>query len=147
METEEFYLKIAQSLAGCQLVEQELKLYITEALLLAKKCVGQRMPFKMSGEDYENSSLEKLIGIFRKFSDNAALVAALEAFKKERNFLSHEAIAHCLDFEERLLESSVSEMKPRLETIQREAERLRHAVHEEANKFTVFLAFEALEKP
>jgi hypothetical protein len=33
---DDFYLKVAYALSGCQLVEQELKLYITQALELAK---------------------------------------------------------------------------------------------------------------
>ena len=74
MDEDDFYLKIARALSGCQLVEQELKLYITEALELAKKRIGNKMPFKMSGEDYANSSLEGLIKIFKKLSDNETLV-------------------------------------------------------------------------
>lgn len=66
MEEDDFYLKIGQALSGCQLVEQELKLYITEAFELARKCIGNRMPFKLNGEDYSDSSLEKLIEMFKK---------------------------------------------------------------------------------
>lgn len=77
MDEDDFYLKIARALSGCQLVEQELKLYITEALELAKKRIGNKMPFKMSGEDYANSSLEGLIKIFKKLSDNETLVSEL----------------------------------------------------------------------
>ena len=47
MDEDDFYLKVAHALSGCQLVEQQLKLYITEALELAKKCIGKKMPFKI----------------------------------------------------------------------------------------------------
>jgi hypothetical protein len=81
MNDDEFYLKVAYALSGCQLVEQELKLYITEALQLVKKCIDKRMPFKMRGEDYANASLERLIDIFRKLTDNDVLVLQLSQFK------------------------------------------------------------------
>ena len=43
---DDFYLKVAHALSGCQLVEEHLKLYITEALELVKKCVGDKIAFK-----------------------------------------------------------------------------------------------------
>ena len=141
-----FYIKVAHALSGCQLVEQELKLYITEALELAKKCIGEKMPFKMSGEDYADSSLERLIDIFRKLSNNDALVTELGKFKDERNFLSHKGITHCLDYEGELFETTATEFQNRLEAIQREAQRLRLALHEEANKFRGHLCFDDLTK-
>src|SRR4029453_16107093 len=113
---------------------QELKLYITEALELAKKCIGSKMPFKISGEDYANTPLEGLIKIFKKLSDNDALVAELEGFKKERNFLSHKAITHYLDHESELSIAEDDEFQGRLENIQKEAKRLRDALHLEGNK-------------
>jgi hypothetical protein len=146
MNEDDFYLKVARALSGCQLVEQELKLYITEALELAKKCIGDKMIFKMSGEDYADASLERLIEMFRKLSDNEGLVKELRQFKDERNFLSHKGITHCLDYEGSLFHSTASEFQDRLEAIQSEALRLRSALHEEANKFRGHLYFDDLTK-
>ena len=146
MDEDDFYLKVAHALSGCQLVEQQLKLYITEALDLAKKCIGNKMPFKMSGEDYANSSLEGLIKIFKKLTVNEALAAELNKFKDERNFLSHQGITHCLDYEGELCHTTASELQDRLEAIQGEAQRLRIALHEEANKFRGHLWFDDLTK-
>ena len=129
---DEFFVNVAHALAGCQLVEQELKLYITEALALAKKCIGQKIPFKMRGEDYDDSSLEKLIDIFNRLSDDETLVTELQQFKKERNFLSHKAITHCLDGEGSLSHSTALELQGRLEAIQKEAQRLRQAIFDKA---------------
>lgn len=143
---DDFYLQVAFALSGCQLVEQELKLFVAQALELAKKCIGNRMTFKISGDDYEDSSLEKLIGVFRKLSDNTALISDLEKFKTERNFLSHKGIAHCLDPMGELGEIWVQELMPRLAGIQSEAERLRLAIHEEASKFCGYLYFEEIPK-
>ncbi|MGC3981888.1 MAG: hypothetical protein QM808_11550 [Steroidobacteraceae bacterium] len=140
-ETDDFYQQVAYALTGCQLVEQELKLYISEALEYVRKCVGKRLPFSMSGEDYENSSLESLIKVFRKLTSNAALVAELGKFKEERNFLSHKAIAHCLDPMGELGNMSVAEVMPRLHAVQAEAVRLRMAIHDEGGSFKGHLYF------
>ena len=144
MDEDDFYLKVAHALSGCQLVEQQLKLYITESLQLAKKCIGEKMPFRMTGEDYADSSLERLIDIFKKLSDNEVLVAALRQFKSERNFLSHKGITHCLDYEGELSYATAKEIQERLVAIQTESQRLYIAIHEEANKFRGHLWFDDL---
>jgi len=141
MDRDGFYLKIAHALSGCQLVEQQLKLYISEALELAKECVGQRMVFRMSGEDYENSSLDRLIEVFSKLTVNSELVAALRRFKEERNFLSHKGIALCLDYEGDLLLTAAEGYETRLAKVQFEAERLRAALHSEGRNISVELDF------
>lgn len=61
MIDDSFYLKVAHALSGCRLVEQDLKLYITEVFDLARKRIGSVLPFKLSDE---NSSLEVLLKIF-----------------------------------------------------------------------------------
>jgi hypothetical protein len=139
---DDFYLKVAHALSGCQLVEEELKLYITEALELAKKCIGNKMPFKMIGEDYADALLEKLIDIFKKLSDNDTLVSELRNFKEKRNFLSHKGITHCLDYDDELDYGSMSEFQSQLAAIPPEAQRMRQAVNEEANKFRGHLWFD-----
>lgn len=138
---DDFYLQVAYALSGCQLVEQELKLYISEALEYVKKSVGCRLPFKMCGQDYEDASLERLIDVFRKLSDNDSLVADLRKFKAERNFLSHKGIAHCLDPMGELGNITTTEFMPRLLAVQTEAERLRTLVHEEGTSFKGHLYF------
>ena len=142
-EPNTFYLRVAFALTGCQLVEEELKLYITGAFELAKKCIGPRMPFKLSGADYEDASLERLIDIFRKFSDNDELIKDLRKFKDERNYLGHKSIAHCLDPFEDLTELATTDALPRIEAIQIEARRLRLAIHGEGNVNLVHLRFES----
>lgn len=145
MDTGQFYQKVALALTGCQLVEQELKLYITEALLLVHKCIAGRMTFNMSGEDYENSALEKLIKVFKKLSNNPALARDLDKFKDERNFLSHKAITSCLDLEGDFFESEANSLLGRLDNIQLEAKRLSNLLHLEANKFRGHLYFDLID--
>jgi hypothetical protein len=142
---DDFFLRVAEALSGCQLVEQELKLYITEAFDLVRKCVDERLPFKLSGDDYQESSLEKLIGVYRKLCDNEPLIARLNKFKNERNFLSHRAIIHCMDPERGLSQPDVVDIEPRLSAIADEARSLRLAIHEEANKFRGHLDFDKLD--
>jgi hypothetical protein len=141
MAENDFYLKVAFALSGCQLIEQELKLYISEALELAKKCIGNRLTFRMSGADYEDASLERLIDAFRKFTENDNLVKDLYAFKRERNFLSHQGISHCLDPDGELFETTAAEFEERLSKIEAEAVRLRHEIREEGFKFRGILRF------
>jgi hypothetical protein len=144
MNRDSFYLQVAQALSGCQLVEQELKLYITEAMELASKCIGQRMPFKFKGADYEDSSLERLIEAFKKLTDNEQLVSELRRFKDERNFLSHKGITHCLDYDGDLFSSTAVEYQSRLAAIQTEAQRLQAALRDELNSIRAELDFEPL---
>lgn len=141
MSENDFYLKVAFALSGCQLIEQELKLYISEALELSKRCIGNRLTFRMSGDDFEDASLERLIDVFRKLTDNDALVKDLNVFKKERNFLSHQGISHCLDLDDELSETPAAEFEDRLAKIQSEANRLRHEIREEGLKFRGILWF------
>jgi hypothetical protein len=140
----EFYLKVARSLGGCQLVEQGLKLYITEAFRLAQKCIGNRMAFTLSGEDFSNNSQGRLIEIFKKLTDNATLVGELRAFTAERNFLTHLAISKRTAPDGELSCSENSDLR-RLEAIQEEADRLVTALHEEANKFRGYLYFDEIK--
>lgn len=142
MDSDAFYLRVAHALSGCQLVEQELKLYVSEALDLVRKCLDGKLPFSMSGEDYADASLERLIEIFRNLSANATLVAELRKFKDERNFLSHKGITHCLDPDGELDYINASEFQSRLAAIEPEAQRLRVAIHEEANQFRGHLWFD-----
>ncbi|MGH7184070.1 MAG: hypothetical protein ACREJN_19130, partial [Nitrospiraceae bacterium] len=93
---DDFFLKVAYALSGCQLVEQALKLYIAEALkLLAQTAHGHKIPSKMSGKDYANRPLGELIVAFQKLSDDETLVKELNKFKEKRNLLSHQGITQC----------------------------------------------------
>lgn len=59
--------------------------------------------------------------------------------------MSHKGIAHCLDYEEELFHLLAEEMQPRLLEIQREAGRLRLAIHDEANKLRGYLYFDEID--
>ena len=128
-DKDDFFLKVAYALEGCQLVEQALKLYITEALELAKQCIGHKIPFKMSGKDYDNLPLRQLIVEFDKLSDDETLVKELHAFTKKRNRLSHQGITHCIDPDGEL---DVSKYQDELATIAPEAQRLTRAIFEKS---------------
>mgnify|MGYP000055991435 FL=1 len=142
MEQDEFFLKVSRALSGCQMVEMELKLYLAHAVALIKKRLGGRMPFGMSGDDFQNHSLERLITEFKKFSDNQELVKRLNKFKDERNFLSHKAIALCMDEHDGYQEWQAASLDERLLKIEKEAADLFHAIHDESAKFLGYLWFE-----
>ncbi len=140
-----YFLRVAQSLGACQFVELELKLYITQALEFVVKCVGGRLPFKMSGSDYQDASLEKLIDAFRKLSDCPQLLKRLVKFKEERNFVAHRAIAACIDPDGELDVGAARALKSRLAGIEEEAALLVEAIQTESRKFIAQLYFDALE--
>lgn len=146
---DDFPLKVYHALLGCQILEGELKRYISDALALAKKFHGTKMPVKIN-QDYANRLLEdpaifslgKLIVVFKELSGNEALVTELNEFKKNRNDLCHSGITNCLDPDGELDYVAMAEFQNRLATIAPEAQRLRLAVHNEANKFRGHLWFE-----
>jgi hypothetical protein len=80
--------------------------------------------------------------ISSKSRPSLSLVAALHKFKEERNFLSHRGITDCLDHDGELDHTAAAEVEARLLAIEPEAQRLRIAIHEEANKFRGDLWFE-----
>lgn len=141
-----YFLRVARSLGACQLVEFELKLYITQALELVEKCVADRMPFKMAGRDYQDASLERLIEAFKKLSDCPALVKRLASFKDERNFVAHKAIAACIDPDGELGHGAAKKLESRLENIEKEAVLLTEAIHAESLIFVAHLYFDVIEK-
>ncbi|ALQ10370.1 hypothetical protein D172_020090 (plasmid) [Pseudoalteromonas sp. Bsw20308] len=142
MEQDEFFLKVSTALSGCQMVEFELKLYLTNAVALIKKRLGERIFFGMSGSDFDNSSLEGLIKHFKKFSDNRELISRLNSFKNERNFLSHKAIAICMHQHEGYQQWQAASLDDRLNKINIEALSLFNDIHNESAKFLGYLWFE-----
>lgn len=139
MRKHDYFLRVAHSLAACQVVELQLKLYMTQAFELVKKSIAGRMPFEMTGADYKDASLERLIEIFKKLSGNPSLVKKLTKFKNERNFVAHKAIAACLDPEGELNASAASGLQPRLDEIEKEAGRLTDEIQREAMKIFIHL--------
>jgi hypothetical protein len=144
MERDAFYLRVARALSACQLVEQELKLYITEAFDLVRKKLEGELPFRFSGEQYENSSLERLIDTFARLSNNDKLVADLRKFKDERNHLSHRAIALCINPDGEFDEGTAHNLEPRLAAIEPEAERIRGEIHEAGSRVMANLYFDKI---
>ncbi|WP_146096976.1 hypothetical protein [Xanthomonas arboricola] len=124
MKSQQFLMEVAKALAGCQAVELELKLYISQAFFVVRSSVGDRLPFKFSGNDYADASLERLIDTFRKLCDNDELIKRLNQFKGKRNHLAHKAIADCLDDLGDFDEWAAAEGYATISTIQRDADGL-----------------------
>lgn len=135
MNSSEFLLEVAEALAGCQAVELDLKLYITHALSKARRIINNRVPFKFSGEDYDDASLERLIEIFKKTCNNDDLVKRLGQFKTKRNFLAHKAIAKCIADEEGNLDNlTMAGLHLDLSIIKKDADELINAIRLEHQK-------------
>ncbi len=84
------------------------------------------------GKDYDNRALGQLIDVFKKLSDDEALVKKLHIFKKKRNFLSHQGITHCIDRDGELDDDSMAKIECALATIAPEAQRLTRAIFEKS---------------
>lgn len=147
MKTEnELFYKVAIGMAGCQRVEQYLKLYINEAFGFAKECINGRMPFHFSGRNVENHSLERLIEVFKMLTDDTKLVSELRQFKDERNFLSHTAITYCYDAGGEFSDCTAIDLEPRLIGIEKDAERLVERIHQHHGKLMCERYLENLEE-
>ncbi len=141
-----FLLKVARALGACQLVEFELKFYITQAFELCQKRVAGFPPFAMTGAEYENAPLERLITIFQKLSDCTPLVKRLNTFKAERNFLAHKAIAACINPEGDFELSTSKPILVRLEKVEQEALALIDLIRDESGKWLGHLYFDPIDE-
>jgi hypothetical protein len=137
MKSQQFLMEVAKALAGCQAVELEIKLYISQAFLIARNSIGDRLTFKFSGDDYTDSSLERLIEAFKKLSDNDQLIKRLNQFKKKRNHLAHKAIADCLNDLGDLDAWAVAGSYTELCAIQRDADELIDGIAKEHQKLYI----------
>ncbi|MBX3688342.1 hypothetical protein [Dokdonella sp.] len=90
-------MKVADALAGCQLLEQELRLYIAAAHSAIRRNLPAHLPYRVPDKDCAGDSLGQLISKFEKLSNDDELIAALKAFNKKRNKLAHRAIASCIN--------------------------------------------------
>lgn len=146
MPESKFFGDVAKGLAGCQRVEQQLKLYLHEAFSFAHECINGRMPFKFRGEDVKDYSLERLIQTFKKLSDDEQLVRDLNRFKDERNFLSHQAITHCYDYGGDYSQTTAREIRPRILAVERDAQDLVERIWALQGRLLVERHFENLDE-
>jgi hypothetical protein len=111
MSRNEYYAKAAETLSSYQLIELALKEYISEALDYAKRRMPTTFVFLISGSDFRDAALEKLIGTFKKLNGNTTLHSELERIKVSRNELAHRSLAELIrhegspDFEQRVADT------------------------------------------
>jgi hypothetical protein len=139
---QQVYLRVAEGLACCQRIEFELKGYLGAAMELAKKCIGQTMPFHTSAKDFENHALERLIQNFRNYTDDKELVSALNKFKDERNFLAHQALTALENPDGDLDDQEVARLHERLSKIEPEAKRLAESIFSAARNIWCHVWFD-----
>jgi len=141
---QDLYLDVAKALTGCQLLEQELKAYLSAWRALEHDSSAAALP--TSSPEFDEKPLGQLVITFRKANSNIRLIDELWRFKDERNFLAHRAIQECLDLEGELFLTSVHETIPRIREIEATARRLRSDVYNEMNTLLVSRWFEDLTK-
>lgn len=145
---EKFFLKVAHALAGCQLVEEALKYHISQE----EHYTPQKLQEKVQDENFKKKyqkfskgelALGGLIYLFNELCDDINLAVDLCKFKDKRNELSHRGITKCLDPDEELDYSSMSEYQRELDSIEPEARELYIRVLQKSQIF----GFENLDKP
>jgi hypothetical protein len=95
-----FFRRVGEALSPYQLLEAFLKIYIARAHLRIQRLVLGKVPFNYPAEEYENAPLERLITVFRRHSDNDALVDRLRRATKSRNYVAHRVIEDYMDHHE-----------------------------------------------
>jgi len=141
-DKQQYFLKVAHALEGCQSVELTIKLYLSTAYALAEKLIAGRMTFKMPIDDLDSKSLDRLIELFKTVNANAALLTDLRKFKDQRNMVAHQAISKCIYPDGTFDYTTAGELETILSSSQIESERLVLAIHEEYNKIAVRLYFD-----
>ena len=89
-------------------------MYITYSFKLAAIHLLGKMPFRFTGDDFENAPLERLLATFRKLNDNNDVINILERLKNKRNFLAHKGFLQYFekhDIDEEHYQKSLSSAK------------------------------------
>ena len=81
------------ALVAYQMIEEQLKRYISTAHDIVRLCLSNRIPYKYSEKEIDGYALERLIAIFGKLNDNEDLIRKLNKLPKDRNYCAHKAYA------------------------------------------------------
>lgn len=140
----EFFGVVGRTLGSCQLVEEVLKTYIKESLLLARKR-GETVSSAQL-DSLAEAPLGPLIKKFGAFCGEDSLTERLRAFKDERNIVAHRAVTQCLDPDGELSSPEHEEMRAKLDEVSSTAQTLFEDVHWELNGVRAQLDFDDLTK-
>lgn len=92
-ELAEFSTEAHYALVAYQMIEEQLKSYITIAHKIIRLCLSNRIPYKYLPEEIDGYALERLLAIFAKLNDNDELIKKLNQLPKDRNYCAHKAYA------------------------------------------------------
>jgi hypothetical protein len=88
---------IGHALFAFQLIEEHLKERIAISYGYVALSVSDILPFKYEYADVQDASLERLLTIFAKFSENDELLKDLRRLPTNRNYCAHQGLLHALD--------------------------------------------------
>lgn len=83
---------VTQALAGFQLMEENLKIYIGMHFDCIRLLVDEKLYFEFSRSDYQEAALGRLINTFSKLCRNKALITDLRAIIRKRDHVAHQAL-------------------------------------------------------
>jgi hypothetical protein len=83
-----------RALAGFQLLEFSLKLYISAAYQVIRSSLNGALPFDYNYKQIENFPLERLLGVFSRLNSNTSLQSRLSKLPHKRNEVAHKALLY-----------------------------------------------------
>jgi len=83
---------VTHVLAGYQLLEEQLKIYLEIHFDLTRAILASRLYFDFKRDDYQDAALGRLVHIFSKLCANKDLVLGLRSVVKSRDHIAHQAL-------------------------------------------------------
>jgi hypothetical protein len=87
-----FLRRVGEALSPYQALEAVLKLYIQAAHLRIRWLLVSSVPFHYPSSEYDSAPLERLIRMFKHYTDSKRLVKRLNKAKEARNYIAHQVI-------------------------------------------------------
>jgi len=122
---EQYQTEVRDALEKCQFVEETLRVYISLAIDIASKKLGNVFPIRFTESDLSKLSLGKLAAIFSRLTDNTSLKSSLHKITTERNYVVHRSLLFAIG--ELHDPIKLSESAKKMESIKKRAK----DVHEE----------------
>lgn len=85
--------EVGKAMIAFQMIEETLKNQIDIRYQIIRSLVSGMFPFNYGNKDLENASMERLISIYKKMSDNEVLIKKIQSLLIDRNHCAHRALA------------------------------------------------------
>ena len=90
--TDQYQKAVHDALERCQFIEEILRMCISHAIDIARIQLAAYYPLKITNSDLSKLAMGKLISIFSRINDDAALNNSLKSLITERNHVAHQSL-------------------------------------------------------